>query len=171
MDASPALLYLLLSVTGLVVGFLLAWLAVQFRVSKTHLERTAVDREFVRRELHDQLRSDADLHYENLQEKVEAEARLRTQLATLTAEHRALREKLDGQQAEMERLQAASVAQFERTADRLLQEKGERFTLQNAPSARQPADAPQRADTRIRTAGGAQVHAGNRGPDYPARRD
>ncbi len=132
MDASPALLYLLLSVTGLFVGFLLAWLYSQYRISTTHLQRATVDREFVRREVHDQLRSDADLQYENLQEKLEAETGLRTTLATLTAEHRALCEKLAGQQGEMERLQAASVAQFERTADRLLQEKGERFTRQNA---------------------------------------
>ncbi len=132
MDPSPGLLNLLLSVTFLVLGVLLAWLYLHYRLGNTHLVRTVVDRDFVRREIHEQLRSDADLQYENLQEKIEGEAHLRSKLATVSAEHAALREKLRDQQMEMERLQAASVAQFERTADRLLQEKGERFTLQNA---------------------------------------
>ncbi|MEM9930705.1 MAG: DNA recombination protein RmuC, partial [Bacteroidota bacterium] len=43
-----------------------------------------------------------------------------------------LKEKLGAHQQEMERLQAASLAQFEQTANRLFQEKGKQFSDRNA---------------------------------------
>ncbi|MBB4077923.1 DNA recombination protein RmuC [Lewinella aquimaris] len=132
MDTAPALPYFLSLLTGMVIGGVVAWLYTRYRLGSTHLERDRVEAGYVLREVYEQLRSDADLHYENLQEKLAVETTLRSDLATLRAEHRALNERLSGQQAEMVRLQAASVAQFERTAERLFQEKSERFVTQNA---------------------------------------
>ena len=132
MDAALYLPYLLFVLVGVVVGFLIAWLYFQLSRAGTHVERSVVATEFVSREVHEQLRSDADLHYENLQEKISTEGGLLRELATLRAQYEGLREKLQHQQGEMERLQKVSVAQFERTADRLLEEKSERFTKQNA---------------------------------------
>ncbi|MCP9235180.1 DNA recombination protein RmuC [Lewinella sp. JB7] len=132
MDTASALPYFVLLVTGMVAGGAVAWFYARYRLSVTHLARERVEADYVLRPVYDQLRSDADLHYENLQEKLAVETVLRSDLAGLRAEHRALQEQLAGQQAEMARLQAASVAEFERTADRLFQEKSERFTVQNA---------------------------------------
>ena len=115
-----------------VVGGLLSWLVLQLRLRNSHLPLTSVEKDYIRREVHEQVRREADLHYENLQEKVVVEQRLGTELATTQANLQHLEEKISGQAAEMERLQAASLAHFERTADRILQEKSKRFSAQNA---------------------------------------
>lgn len=109
---------ILLLTLCLVVGALLAWLYLR--------------RAFIWKEVHEQLQREADQHYENLLEVTGTAAELDRQLAALRSDHRHLREKLEGQRHEMERLQAESVAQFERTATRLLEEKSERFTAENA---------------------------------------
>ncbi|PPK86505.1 DNA recombination protein RmuC [Neolewinella xylanilytica] len=132
MEANTALLYFLLTGIGIIMGTLLAWLYLQSRQNRTHLEKEVVKTDYVGRELYEQLRSDADLHYENLQERIQTEAELRSRIATLTANNENLQQRLSQEKEEMERLQAVSVAQFERTAERLLQEKGDRFTKQNA---------------------------------------
>jgi DNA recombination protein RmuC len=125
---SLSLLFLL----AFLIGGLISWLIIQLRLRSNYLPLAEMEKDFVRREIHEQLRREADLHYENLQEKSIVENQLGNELATARTELRHLQEKLSGHQAEMERLQAASLAQFEQTADRLLQEKGQRFTAQNA---------------------------------------
>ncbi|WP_116105568.1 DNA recombination protein RmuC [Lewinella sp. IMCC34191] len=132
MEANTALLYFLLTGLGIIMGALLAWLYIQSRLSRTHLEKEGVKRDYVGRELYDQLRSDADLHYENLQEHIQAVAELKSQNATLSAKNEHLEQRLTHEKSEMERLQNASIAHFEKTAERLFQEKSDRFTLQNA---------------------------------------
>lgn len=128
----PLNLVFLVALLALFVGALLAWLVLQLRIRGSHLPLSDVEKDYIRREVHEQVRHEADLHYENLQEKSAAENRLGQQLATTRSQLAHLREKLDGQAEEMQRLQATSLAQFERTADRLLQEKSRRFTAQNA---------------------------------------
>ncbi|THH42101.1 DNA recombination protein RmuC [Neolewinella litorea] len=113
------------------MGSALAWFYVRYTMSRTHLALDEVKRDYVGRELYEQVRSDADLSYENLQERIASESELRSRLATLSAHHENLQGKLDHQQEEMKRLQEVSVAQFERTADRLLEEKSVRFSQQN----------------------------------------
>ena len=128
----PLHLVLFSVLLALLVGGLLGWLFLQFRLRTTHLPLGLLERDYVRRELHEQLRREADLHYENLQEKTGAENRLGAELAAARTELDHLQRKIDGQANEMQRLQAASLAEFERTADRLLQEKTKRFTAHNA---------------------------------------
>lgn len=125
-------LVFLVALIALAAGVLLAWLILQVRLRSSHLPLSAVEKDYIRREVHEQLRSEADLHYENLQEKSAVENQLGQELAATRANLVHLKDKLDGQAGEMERLQAASLAQFERTADRLLQEKSQRFAAQNA---------------------------------------
>ncbi|NJC25263.1 DNA recombination protein RmuC [Neolewinella antarctica] len=128
---TPTLFFLALVLT-LVIGGLLGWLFARTRLTANYLAREEVGRDYVRAEVHQQVRSEADLHYENLQEKVNGERELSASLAETRSDLRHLKTKLSDQQAEMERLQQASLAQFERTADRLFQEKSQRFTAQNA---------------------------------------
>ncbi|MEO0732547.1 MAG: DNA recombination protein RmuC [Bacteroidota bacterium] len=123
---------ILLSLIALLVGALLSWLFLQVRLRTSHLPLTEVEQDFVRREIHEQVRREADLHYANLQEKTAQETRLSGELAALRANLAHLQDKLANQGTEMQRLQAAGLAHFEQTADRLLQEKSQRFTAQNA---------------------------------------
>ena len=132
MEASTALPYFLSIGLGLVIGALTAWLFVNWRLSRDYLAKETIKRDFVGRELYDQLRGDADLHYENLQERIQTESELRSAMATLQSRNEHLEQHLHKHKEEMERLQAASVAHFERTAERLFQEKSDRFTKQNA---------------------------------------
>jgi len=129
MDIIPLIITALLA---LIIGAILSWLILQLRLRNSHLPLTAVEKDYIRREVHEQLRREADLHLANFQEKTSAEQRLSTELATTQANLLHLNDKLANQATEMERLQAASLATFEQTADRLFQEKSTRFTAQNA---------------------------------------
>ena len=113
------------------MGVLATWLYWQQRVHRAYLHKEILNKDYVSRDLHEQLRSDADLHYENLQERIASESDLRSELAALGSKHEHLAERLSSQQQEMERLQTLSVAHFESAADRLLEEKSERFSRQN----------------------------------------
>ena len=123
------LIYLILSA---LLGALICWLILQLRLRESHLPLSAVEKDYIRREVHEQLRNEADLNYENLQEKIAAENRLGGELAAARSDLRHLREKLANGAAEMQKLQATGLAQFEQTANRLLQEKGKIFSHQNA---------------------------------------
>ena len=131
MTEGTALPYLLFALSGCVLGCLLTWLYLKLRLANSHIERSEVGDRYVLREVYDQLRSDTDLQYENLQEKLRAETELHGRLATVTAEHASLEGRLARQGGEMQRLQAESLAQFERTAERLFQEKSDRFRQQS----------------------------------------
>ncbi|TXF90723.1 DNA recombination protein RmuC [Neolewinella aurantiaca] len=122
-------LYLLLAA---LLGALICWLILQLRFRGSYLPLTDVEKDYIRREVHEQVRNEADLHYENLQEKSASENRLSSELAVTRANLQNLEEKLANSKVEMERLQAAGLAQFEQTANRLLQEKGKIFSHQNA---------------------------------------
>lgn len=123
---------LLIALLAFLTGAIISWLAVQLRLRTKFLPLPELEKDYIRREIHEQLRNESDLHYENLQEKVAMENKLSSELAAARTELRHLQEKLNGHQAEMERLQAVGLAQFEQTANRLLQEKGQHFSAQNA---------------------------------------
>lgn len=116
----------------LLVGGLVSYLYLQLRLRDQHLPRERVEADYVARALHDELQRRADLHYEDLQETRQKNGELQGQLARLGAEHEQLQRRWNEQRSETERLQKESEAHFERTAARLLEEKGRRFTQQNA---------------------------------------
>jgi DNA recombination protein RmuC len=132
MDTATLLLLLFVGLTTGLLGYLAAWAYLRQRWTEAYVLRTDVERDYVRREVHEQLRSDADLQYENLQERTESEAGLRAELAAERARIAHLRERQSEQESEMQRLQEASHAHFERTAERLFREKSDRFATENA---------------------------------------
>jgi DNA recombination protein RmuC len=125
-------LVFLVALIAMILGGLLSGLFLQLRLRKTHLPLEQVKEGYILKELYTKLERDADLHYENLQEKLVAENQLNAELSATRKDLEYLREKLQGQREEMARLQQASLAQFEQTANRLLQEKSQHFTAQNA---------------------------------------
>lgn len=132
---SPTHLFMntvLLVALAFLIGVVMCYLTLQLRLRSSHLPLTDVARDYIRREVHERVREEADLHYENLQEKINAENRLTAELASTRAGLLHLEDKLSNSQAEMQRLQRASLAQFEQTANRLLHEKSQHFTNRNA---------------------------------------
>lgn len=127
----PLEMVVLLLLLAFLVGGLASWLFWQLRLRDHYRSVTEVAEGYVRRELHEQLRQEADVQYENLREKEADNQRLGQALATIRADFRHLEARLAGQQKEVERLQAESLAAFERAADRLFQEKSQRLTDRN----------------------------------------
>jgi DNA recombination protein RmuC len=123
-----ALLFLLI---GLVLGAACALLWWRLRQTDHFVARTTIERDYVARGVFDTVQAQADLHYENLQEKLERERELVAQLAAMEQEHRYLRERTQEQATLMEQLQEESRQQFERIANQLLEEKSQRFADQN----------------------------------------
>ena len=88
--------------------------------------------QFVRRELHTALLEETDRLRQELSVK---EKEIRDSHAQLSAREQQvfhLEDRLQGQKQEMEQLQAKFKTEFENIANRLLEEKSERFTAQNA---------------------------------------
>ncbi|PHI21764.1 DNA recombination protein RmuC [Lewinellaceae bacterium SD302] len=123
---------LIVAVLCLLVGGLITYLYLQLKLRDSFVARSQLQTTHVSKELYDNLQQQADLNFENLQEKIASEQNLSLQLTKLETEFDQLEKQLTGQREEMERLQAESHAHFERVAARLFEEKGQRFTRQNA---------------------------------------
>lgn len=123
-----SLLFLLL---GLVVGALSAWLLARFKSKIDHLPKSEVQAQFVPKEVHEATLQQNDLLRDELITKEE-------QLREFTGQTRAqeqsmihLREKLEEQRHEMLRLQERFQIEFENVANRLLEEKSQKFSAHN----------------------------------------
>ncbi|HRD82173.1 MAG TPA: DNA recombination protein RmuC [Saprospiraceae bacterium] len=123
-----SLLFLLI---GLVIGALSAWMLARFKSRIDHLPKSEVQAQFVAKEVHEAALQQNDLLRDELISKEE-------QLRELTGQTRAqeqsmlhLREKLEEQRHEMLRLQERFQTEFENVANRLLEEKSQKFTAHN----------------------------------------
>lgn len=127
---SDALLlpFILLS---LLIGGLITWLLAKLHFSKGTLQKSEVEKQYVLRELYEHLQQENDLIKEDLQEK---QAEIRSLVVTLSTQQQDLKylnEKLHQQQAEIEKSQRQARIEFENLANRLLEEKSQKFTAQN----------------------------------------
>ncbi|MFN7117996.1 MAG: DNA recombination protein RmuC [Saprospiraceae bacterium] len=128
MSASILFLYLLF---GLLIGGLLGWLFAKMRFTRGILTPSEVENRYVLRELHENLQQQADVQKEDLQEKNEEIRTLSAQLTAAQQDLKYLHEKLNNQQQEVEKLQQQARIEFENLANRLLEEKSQKFTNQN----------------------------------------
>ncbi|MEL6669634.1 MAG: DNA recombination protein RmuC [Bacteroidota bacterium] len=133
-DYSILVLALLL---GTVIGALIAWLYLRLRFQNDYIPKRLLTKEYVQMGRFQDLQQQADLHYENLQEQATREQELRQELVRIQTEQSLLQQKLANQNEEMTRLQAESRAHFERVADKLLEEKSQRFSRQNTEQMQQ----------------------------------
>ncbi|MEM6397507.1 MAG: DNA recombination protein RmuC [Bacteroidota bacterium] len=122
---------------GLILGALLAWLVVWLRLKDQYLPREQLAREYIHLTRYEDLQRQSDLHYENLQEAAQKVQELNQELARIQTEHRHVQLRVEAQTEEMTRLQAESRAHFERVADKLLEEKSQRFSRQNSEQMQQ----------------------------------
>lgn len=125
------LLPLLTLLIGLLLGGLLGWLLSKLRQQSGLLSKTEVEEKYVHKALYDQLQEQADIRLGDLHEKEEELRILGARLAGQEQIIRNMEDRLDSQKLELETLQERSRAEFENLANRLLEEKSRKFTLQN----------------------------------------
>lgn len=116
---------------GLLIGGLLGWLIARLRVKHGMLPKEEVQEQYVPKAAFQQLQEQADLRQEDLREKEEENRLLSNRLAAQEQLIRNLEDKLDARKREVEELQERARLEFENLANRLLEEKSRKFTLQN----------------------------------------
>lgn len=129
MSEAPIFPFVLLS---LLIGALIAWLIAKLRFTRNTLSQAEVDSRYVLRALHENLQQLADIQKEDLQEKQDEIRTLTMQLTSAQQDLKYLNEKLAHQQEEVEKRQQQARSEFENLANRLLEEKSQKFTAQNS---------------------------------------
>jgi len=130
MQYDTSLLFVFLFI-GLVLGASIAWLYAKFQLLGKAVAKDELQKNYVLREVHDQVQEQADLHRDDLMEK---EAHLRKLTGELASRDQALHyaeEKLQTLKQEIEALQLRSRVEFENISNRLLDEKSLKFGAQN----------------------------------------
>lgn len=128
---TPLLLGILLLATGLVLGFALGYGWLRLRLKEQYVTQAQVDAGYVPKAVFEALREHADVIQANLHEKTDAE---RTLAAALAAEHANLahlRIQLEQQATQAQQQHLTNQQAFENMANRLLEEKSQRFAQQN----------------------------------------
>jgi len=119
---------------GLLLGILATWLVSKYKFAADRnrlLPREEVEQHYIHREVFQQLQIQADLYRDDLLEKEQELRRLGQLLSAGDQQVAHLREKLEGQQEEVKNLQNRLTSEFENIANRLLEEKSQKFVDQN----------------------------------------
>ena len=124
----PFLLFLIL---GLLIGSLTAWLIAKYRHRASSLSPEEVEKQFIRREIHEALQQQTDLYRDEALAKAEEITMLTGRLAAKEQLLFNLEDKLTSQKMDIARMQEKSRLEFENLANRLLEEKSQKFTDQN----------------------------------------
>ena len=127
----PLLIGLLFLLIGLVLGVVLGMWWQRLRVGQSYVAQEQLETTYVPKGVYQALREQADVLQANLHEKVESERDLSSALATEKTRLEYLQQKLEQQMREIEELQQSNRIAFENMANRLLEEKSQKFTQQN----------------------------------------
>ncbi|MFT4760434.1 MAG: DNA recombination protein RmuC [Paraglaciecola sp.] len=122
---------LIFLVVGLLIGFIGAWFLAKFKFSAQAVTADELSKKYVSKDAYLSVQEQADLFRDDLKEK---EMELRTAesgLATAQESFRNLEIKLGTQQEDFNQLRQQSQVEFENIANRLLEEKSEKFVAQN----------------------------------------
>lgn len=125
------LMSILILLCAVLLGGIVGWLLAKLRFSNQGIPSEQIQKEYVRKEVFDQLQIQADTLREDLRERELEQRDTEKSLSAAQQDLFHLKEKLDSQQEDFLRLQAQSQQNFENVANRLLEEKSERFALQN----------------------------------------
>jgi DNA recombination protein RmuC len=129
--SDPLLLAFLFLLCGLFIGMGLAWLVSKLQFQKNHLPKSEVETNYIHKGLYTKLEEQHRRLQDILDEKEEA---LRVLNARLSAEEQVifnLENRLDEQQGQLRQQEERARIEFENLANRLLEEKSHKFTLQN----------------------------------------
>lgn len=125
------LLGLLFLLIGLFAGGLGGWLAARLRFQRNTFSQEDIDARYVHRSLYQQLEQQSDAQREDLFELQEAYRLASEKAARLEQSNLQLEDTLRHQKEESVQLQQRFHAEFENLANRLLEEKSRKFTVQN----------------------------------------
>lgn len=126
MDTALVFLFL-----GLLIGALLAWIWARLRLQSHSVLKTDLDQQFVRRELHEAQSQQLNSLQQELRQRLDELRQLSSHLASRDQIIKNLDDKLHHQKQEIEQLQIRFRTEFENIANRLLEEKSQKFTAQN----------------------------------------
>ncbi len=129
--ADPSLLPLLYLLSGLLLGLFAASLFFRFRIGTRMMDRDAVAKSYVAREIHDQALADLEQLRADLRRKEENIARLTGERAALLRDKEHLQTRDKERLESFESLRRQARFEFETIANRLLEEKSKTFTAQN----------------------------------------
>ena len=116
---------------GLLLGGGIVWLALKVQLQKNHIPKKEMEQNYVPSTSFQQLQQQSDIHQENLHEKEEELKILSSRLASQQQMIIHLEEKLESQLKEQEKLEKRAQIEFENLANRLLDEKSQKFSNQN----------------------------------------
>ena len=134
MDLSAIIFLVSGAILGAVIGFLLAKLGKRNDPQIDLLQKAKQESETaltISQEKYNQLKNDFQSLNEELKEERNKLFQTSNQKSSLEAEHRNLKEKLQEQKAEVEKLQEKFTIEFKNLANEILEEKSKKFTEQN----------------------------------------
>ncbi len=127
----PLLLPLLTLLIGLLLGGLLGWLASLLRSRNNTIGKQELEDKYVPRTLYAQLQEMADMQQADIREKEEEIRIFSNRLSEQGQIIRNMEDQMARQKEELAQLQERFRLEFENLANRLLEEKSRKFTLQN----------------------------------------
>ncbi|MEL6864335.1 MAG: DNA recombination protein RmuC [Bacteroidota bacterium] len=118
---------------GITIGALSTWFIAKyhFSASKQHLTHDEVQERYVLKELHQQLQRQLDVQKDDLMEKDQENRQMGQLLSARDQEVRHLKERQEEHQQELNQMHQQFKLEFEHIANRLLEEKSQKFTQQN----------------------------------------
>lgn len=122
---------IILLALGFLFGTLLGWLIVRLRYQTQMMPKEEVQAQFVEKNVHQHIQNELDICKDDLNEKNDEILLLSQQLSSRDQMIANLEEKLDAQKKDLEQLQERFKTEFENIANRLLEEKSQKFTAQN----------------------------------------
>jgi DNA recombination protein RmuC len=125
----PELLYMLFLVAGLVTGFLLGWLVARVRAG-SH-DQAELEKHYVPKQSYHTLEAQMDGFREDLREREQELLQREKELAAANTQLEHLQEKLDQQFSEMQAWSKRSTESFQNLANRIFDEKSDRFRHQS----------------------------------------
>jgi len=122
---------LIFLLVGLMIGFVGAWFLAKFKFSRDVLTADELKTNYVSKEVSLNLEAQTDLVRDDLKEKETELRKTEKELAATQEAFRNLEERLQTQQIDFQQLRQQSQVEFENIANRLLEEKSEKFVAQN----------------------------------------
>jgi len=116
---------------GLGLGIVLGYWWMRLRLLDRFVAKDQLASNYVSREVYEALREQADVTNANLQEKIESEKLLVQSLAAEQTKRAFVEQQLQEQDQLRQRQQEENRLAFEHLANRLLEEKSQKFTQQN----------------------------------------
>ncbi len=120
-----------LEILFLIIGFLLGGTIVYAVLATKRIKKSDISRNYVSRELHEQLQNQADVLREDFMEKGQELKQVNQKAAAQAQQIVFLEQQMDEQKKQLHQLNEQFSYEFQRIADKLLEEKSKKFVQHN----------------------------------------